>query len=69
MTRCSPSGSGDHSGDCGGVTTGKSTGEVQSPWRLWWCDPRYRVWEVCHPRGPGGVTSGAGSGRGGYYVN
>ena len=31
---------GCHPGDCGSVTTAKSSDEVGSPWSLWTCDPR-----------------------------
>ena len=35
-----------------------------SPWRLWTCDPRYRVLEVGVTLETGRVISGAGSGKG-----
>ena len=45
MNRGSKSESGGHPGDCVHVTRGKSSGEVGSPWRMWMCDPRCRVWQ------------------------
>ena len=45
VTRDSKSGSGGYPGDCVHVTRSKSSGEVGSPWRMWTCDPRCRVWE------------------------
>ena len=45
MTTGSKSGSGGHPGDCVHVTRGKSSGEMESPWRMWTCDPRCGIWE------------------------
>ena len=45
VTRGSKSGSDGHPGDCVHMTRGKSSDEVGSPWRMWTCDPRCRVWE------------------------
>ena len=45
MTPGSGSGKGCHNGDYGHVTLGIGSGRG-SPWRLWICEPRCRVWEV-----------------------
>ena len=44
VTRGSKSGSGGHHGYYVHVTRGKSSGDVGSPWIMWICDPRCRVW-------------------------
>ena len=45
VTPGSGSGRGCHHGNCGPVTPDIGSGRG-SPWRLWTCEPRCRVWEV-----------------------
>ena len=47
-----------HPGNRGQVNWGTKFGEVGSYWRLWMCNPNFRVWEGCHPGIYGCVISG-----------
>ena len=52
-------------GKCGCVTPDRMWGGL-SPWRLWTCNPTYRVWEHGHNRDCGNLTPCVVSVREGY---